>query len=175
MKRMIALVVLALVTLLAGCSNESLADYGLDGMTGKEILTQLATGDLVPDGYHVSVYDHELVVITENNEFTLPMPDDEFYLSVAPYETVTHGCTFHSATGCRGELKEEVFHVRFELNDGTVVLDQEMTSLGNGFIDLWLPRDVEGTLTITQDDLMASKLISTASGNPTCETTMQLS
>jgi len=41
-------------------------------------------------------------------------------------------------------------------------------------IDLWLPRNIEGTLTITQGELTASKLISTASGEPTCETTMKL-
>jgi len=174
LKHFIAMLSLLLVFVLAGCSSESLADLGLEDMTGKDILTQLATGELVPDGYHVSVYDHELVVITEHNEFSVPMPEDEFYLSVAPYTTLTHGCTFHSATGCRGELEQETFQVRFELEDGTVVIDQEMTSLANGFIDLWLPRDVEGTLTITQGDLSSSKVISTAPGSPTCETTMQL-
>jgi hypothetical protein len=49
-----------------------------------------------------------------------------------------------------------------------------MMSMSNGFIDLWLPRDIEGTLTITQGELSATKLISTESGEPTCETTMQL-
>ena len=54
------------------------------------------------------------------------------------------------------------------------MISENMDTLSNGFIDLWLPRDVEGTLTITQGDLTVSKLISTASGEPTCETTMQL-
>jgi len=37
-----------------------------------------------------------------------------------------------------------------------------------------LPRNIEGTLTITQNGLTTSKLISTEAGQPTCETTMQL-
>lgn len=176
MKKLLQLSVLLIIGFaLVGCSSgETLEDFDLDGMTGKEILTGIADGTIEPDGYAVSVYDHELLVLTEKDSISVAMPEDEFYLSVAPYKTVTHECTYHSATGCRGELKNETVFVEYILTDGTIVLSEEMTIMSNGFIDLWLPRDIEGTLTITQGELSASKVISTTTGDPTCETTMKL-
>ena len=71
-------------------------------------------------------------------------------------------------------MKQEEFFVEFIDLDDNVVISENMMSMSNGFIDLWLPRDIEGTLTITQGELSTSKVISTESGEPTCETTMQL-
>ena len=113
------------------------------------------------------------ITSTEETHF-VDMPEDEFYLSVAPYINETHVCGYHSATGCRGELKQEEFFLEFVDSNGTVIISEKMTSMSNGFIDLWLPRNIEGTLTITQNGLTTSKLISTEAGEPTCETTMQL-
>ncbi len=176
MKKVMLIVTLLFVVFnLNACSNQnSLTEVGLDGMSGKEILTGIADGSVTVDGFGVSVYDDELVVILENDRISVDMPEDEFYVSVAPYLNTTHECQFHSATGCRGEMKSESFFVEFIDNDGNVIISDNMTSLSNGFIDLWLPRNIEGTLTITQGDLSTSKIISTASGQPTCETTMQL-
>lgn len=178
MKKILTLCAAALLLVtLSACTNKTndLASLGLSNKTAKEILTELGDGTLVPDGYAVSVYDHEILIFTEDDQtISLPMPDDEFYLSVAPYKTLTHECTFHSATGCRGELKSETFFVEFVDTDGNVILSQSMDTLSNGFIDMWLPRNIEGTLTITQGDFVATKLISTEAGQPTCETTMRL-
>lgn len=176
MKKIVLFVTIVLTTLvLSGCTNEDgLKSVGLDGFTGKEILTGIANGTIEVEGFGVSVYDDELVVILENERISVEMPEDEFYVSVAPYITTTHECLYHSATGCRGELKGEEFFVEFIDLDGNVILSETMMSLSNGFIDLWLPRDLEGTLTISHNGLTTSKVISTASGEPTCETTMQL-
>ena len=38
-------------------------------------------------------------------EAELPLPDDQFYLSAAPFVKTTHECAFHSLTACRGELR----------------------------------------------------------------------
>ncbi len=103
------------------------------------------------------------------------MPEDEFYISVAPYVTQTHTCYTHSATGCSGELAGKTFHVLFIDDNGNTLIDGNYDSLQNGFIDFWLPRDIEGTLTITYGELSTTKEISTYTGEPTCETTMQLS
>jgi hypothetical protein len=172
----ILIVALALTLTLSGCSkNEKLESVGLDGLTGKEILTGVADGSIEVDGFNLSVYDDELIVFIGEDKISVEMPEDEFYLSVAPYIDSTHECAFHSATGCRGELKSEEFFVEFTDLDGNVILSENMSSLSNGFIDLWLPRDIEGTLTITQGERSASKVISTAPGEPTCETTMYIS
>ena len=176
MKKIIMFITILVITLtLSACSSSNeLESIGLDGMNGKEILTGLANGTVVVDGYSISVYDDELVVILEDSRVSVDMPKDEFYLSVAPFINTTHECLYHSATGCRAELKQEEFLVEFVDLDGNIIVSENMMSLSNGFIDLWLPRDVEGNLTITQGELSTSKLISTESGEPTCETTMQL-
>jgi hypothetical protein len=177
MKKILILVaVFTLAITLSGCAkgSESLKSVGLDGLNGKEILTGVADGSIVVDGYGLSVYDDELLVIIDDERISVDMPDDEFYVSVAPYTDVTHECLYHSATGCRGELKSESFFVEFIDTDGNVILSENMNSMSNGFIDLWLPRDIVGTLTITQGDLSTSKVIKTVAGEPTCETTMQL-
>ena len=176
MKKIFAFItVLVVILTLSACSSKSgLESIGLDGMTGKDILLGLADGSVVVDGYAISVYDDELVVILEDSRVSVDMPKDEFYLSVAPFINNTHECLYHSATGCRAELKQEEFFVEFIDSNGETIVSENMMSMSNGFIDLWLPRDVEGTLTITQGELSTSKLISTESGEPTCETTMQL-
>lgn len=176
MKKVILFISVLVVTFtLSACSsNNDLESVGLDGMSGKDILTGVADGSIVVEGFGLSVYDDELVVILDDTRLSVDMPEDEFYLSVAPYIDTTHECAFHSATGCRGEMKQEEFFVEFIDLDDNVVISENMMSMSNGFIDLWLPRDIEGTLTITQGELSTSKVISTESGEPTCETTMQL-
>jgi hypothetical protein len=176
MKRILSLVLLLVITLgLIACEKkDDLESVGLNGLSAKEILTGLGDNTIDVDGYGVSVYPDELVVILEDERISLEMPKDEFYLSVAPYINQTHECLYHSATGCRGELKNETFYITFTTNDGEVLIDQQIDSLSNGFIDLWLPRNIEGTLTITHDGKTASKIITTDSEAPTCETTMKL-
>lgn len=161
---------------LTACKSEEtkLENIGLGGLSAKEILTGVGDGSIIVDGFALSVYDDELIVIVDKTNVVLDMPADEFYLSVAPWKTITHECLYHSATGCRGELKQESFFVEFIDKDGNVIISENMATMTNGFIDLWLPRNIEGTLTITQGELSASKVITTESGDPTCETTMQL-
>jgi hypothetical protein len=173
----VALVIVALLLsiMLSACASKDLADVGLEGLTAKEIITGIADGSISVDGFGATVYDDELIVVTDNKSTSVVMPEDEFYLSVAPYIEFTHDCLYHSVTGCRGELKNEEFYVEFIDKDGNIIISEYMMSMSNGFIDLWLPRNIEGTLTITKEGLFTSKEISTYSGDPTCETTMQLS
>ncbi|PAT01320.1 hypothetical protein CI105_07010 [Candidatus Izimaplasma bacterium ZiA1] len=178
MKKFIVLFALVLSVLtLAACTNEEneLEAVGLNGLTGKEILNGVADGSIDIEGFGLSVYDDELIVIIDGDRIPVAMPKDEFYLSVAPYINMTHECLYHSATGCRGELKSETVFVEFVKDDGTVLISKEMSTMSNGFIDFWLPRDIEGTMTITQGELSVSKVISTVKGEATCETTMRLS
>ena len=162
------------LTLSACSSDDELASVGLDGLSGKEILTGIGDGSIIIDGFGLSVYEHELLVITEDSRISVAMPKDEFYLSVGPYIDSTHLCVNHSATGCRGELIQLSFFVEFIDTEGNVIISENMISMDNGFIDLWLPRNIEGTLTITHEGLSASKVITTVAFEPTCETTMQL-
>src|SRR5699024_5079135 len=122
-----------------------------------------------------SITSDELIVTdTDNKETTYNLPEDEFFVSIAPFVETTHPCTNHSLTGCQGELVEKEFDVYIEDEEGNVVVDETMTSLKNGFIDFWLPRDKTYNVKIQYDGKTAESEISTFEGDNTCITTMQL-
>ncbi|NQX49788.1 CueP family metal-binding protein [Paenibacillus tritici] len=108
------------------------------------------------------------------NEATYDLPEKEFFLSVAPYVQKTHPCATHSLTGCQGELTDQEFDVYIEDAEGKEVMNKSVKSQSNGFIDLWLPRDQNYRMTISQDGRKAQSEISTFESDDTCLTTMQL-
>lgn len=122
-----------------------------------------------------SITSHELIV-NESEEITrsYPLPSDEFFVSIAPFIESTHECAIHSLTGCQGELVEKEFDVYIEDENGQIVIDEKMTSLENGFIDLWLPRDQNFQVKITYDGKTVASTLSTFEGDNTCITTMHL-
>ncbi len=77
-------------------------------------------------------------------------------------------------TGCQGEIVNEEFDVYIEDMEGNVILDETLTSLSNGFINLWLPREKAYRVTIAYDGKMVESELSTFEGDNTCITTMQL-
>lgn len=104
-----------------------------------------------------------------------PLPDDLFYLSVAPYVSQTHDCFFHSPTTCLGELRSGEFDVTVVTDTGEILVDEPRTAADNGFIGLWLPSGLTATLTITGVQGTASATIGTGPEDPTCITTLRLS
>ncbi len=66
------------------------------------------------------------------------------------------------------------FDVFIQDEDGNVVVDETMTSLENGFIDFWLPRDKKFQVKIEYNGKVAKSEISTFDGDNTCITSMQL-
>ena len=122
-----------------------------------------------------SITSHELIVTdSEENQVTYELPEDEFFVSIAPFINQTHPCDNHSLTGCQGEMVNEEFDVYIEDSKGNVVIDQTMTTYEKGFIDLWVPREETYQVTITQDDKIAQSEFSTFKNDKTCITTMQL-
>ncbi len=59
--------------------------------------------------------------------------------------------------------------------EGEVIVDEYITSLKNGFFEMWLPRDIEATMIIEYNGLSNISEISTYSGDATCVTTTKLS
>ncbi|MDV8001417.1 CueP family metal-binding protein [Rhodococcus sp. IEGM 1408] len=162
-----------------------LEQHQLTGLDARQVIDRLDATPVVerPDDLLASVQPDQLV-LTDPTEAgagagagaeTLPMPDDEFYLSVAPYRAFTHDCFFHSLTTCLGELGREPVQVTVTDDaTGRTVLDERRTTFDNGFVGLWLPRDLTGTLTIEHDGRAASSPISTGGDDLTCLTTMEL-
>ena len=154
-----------------------LAEYGLEGMGTVEIIDHLDRlgGAERPQDLMASVRPDELVVAAGSDEFGLEIPDDRFYLSVAPYVDQTHECFNHSLTTCTGELASTDVHVQIvdETND-KVLVDETRTTFDNGFTGFWLPRNIEGTLRVTYDGRTAETDFTTDQDAPTCLTTVQL-
>lgn len=161
--------VIGLVMMLAACQGESDEETTQDI---KEKVHQYSVDSF--DDETASITSHELIVTENGNEAAYELPEDEFFVSIAPFINETHPCAIHSLTGCQGELSEEEFNVHIEDEDGNMVVDEMMNALENGFMDLWLPRDQNYHVTIEHDEGVAETDISTYEGDDTCITTMQL-
>lgn len=191
----IASAVLATALVLTGCSTAStgpaspssatqpvdaqlLAEHDLAGLDAPQIVERLDTMPVAdrPTDLIASVQPDALVLTDgEQRETRLPMPDDEFYISVAPYREQTHACHFHSLTTCLGELFDTEVRVTLTGDDGQVLLDEPRRTYDNGFIGIWVPRGIEATLTIAHEGQTGTATISTVNGDdPTCITTLQL-
>ncbi|WP_174524025.1 CueP family metal-binding protein [Piscicoccus intestinalis] len=165
-----------------------LAEHGLAGLDTRQVIEKLDTTSVAqrPTDLIASVRPDELLLSrpqaqgaagSDGQAEPVSMPisgDNGFYLSVAPYESSTHECHFHSLTTCLGELRNAPVHVKVTGADGQVLVDEDTTIYDNGFVAVWLPRDISATLTITRDGKTATQPISTGPQDATCITTAQL-
>lgn len=170
-KSLLAVLGLIVFLTLAACSND--ISNKVETQDIKEMVQEYSVGDFDED-VSASITSDELIVTDNNKETTYDLPEDEFFVSIAPFVEVTHPCTNHSLTGCQGELVEKEFDVYIEDEDGNVLVDETKTSLENGFMDFWLPRDKTYNVKIQYDGKTAVSEISTFAGDNTCITTMQL-
>jgi hypothetical protein len=158
--------------LAAGCGGNR--PESADGETIRQLVSDLSSGKA--EAAAASISSTELVVTGADGKRTVyELPGDAFFVSIAPYIETTHPCAIHSLTGCRGELPNTEFDLLIEDASGGKVLEQSVVSQGNGFIDLWLPRNQTFRVTIIREGLTAVALISTFEKDPTCITTMKLS
>ncbi|KXH78776.1 CueP family metal-binding protein [Sporosarcina sp. HYO08] len=175
-KGLFAVLGLSLLLLLAACnnsaSNEQDAQDEQDTQDIKEMVHEYSTGSF--DDVTASITSHELIVTDNGKETSIQLPEEEFFISIAPFVETTHPCAIHSLTGCQGELVGQEFNVFIQDEEGNVVVDEIMTTPANGFIDLWLPRDQTFQVKIEHDGKTTESEISTYEGDDTCVTTMQL-
>jgi predicted small secreted protein len=169
-KALIMGIVLLFSLVLVACGEDTTEKESKDI---KEIVHDYSVGSF--EDVTASITSHELIVTDSNEEkTTYDLPEDEFFVSIAPFIETTHKCAIHSLTGCQGELVEKEFDVYIADEEGNVVVDETITSFENGFIDIWLPRDKTYQVTIEHDGKVAESEISTFEGDNTCITTMQL-
>jgi hypothetical protein len=154
---------------LIGCSNE---ETSLSDEEVKTMIHEYSTDQL--EATSASVNANQLIVEKDNETMAYDLPEEEFFLSIAPFQNATHPCTYHSLTGCQSELTDTTFDVYIEDADGNIIVNKEMTSFNNGFIDIWLPRNEKFYVTISYQDKEAKAELSTFDDDPTCITTMQL-
>lgn len=165
--------ILLVIFSLVACQNDGSSTNEFNDEEIKELVNDYSISDQSDE---VATITGTALTITQSDgqEEVYQLPEDEFFVSIAPFLENTHPCTYHSLTGCQGEMIEQELNVYIENQSGQVVIDQKMTTLANGFIDLWLERDQTYQITITYQGKEAVSQISTFDNDPTCITTMQL-
>lgn len=148
---------------------------GLAGKTGREVVEALDQVDAErPLAIGASVRYDQVIISDGVTEEVLPIEGEEFYLSLAPYESATHDCYFHNLGTCRGELAGADVHVKITTDDGQMLVDEDVTTYANGFVGFWVPRDVTGTVVVTKDGKTAQSPFSSDAEGATCVTTLPL-
>lgn len=157
-------------------SDPLLESLGVDGLSGRQIVDHLerVAGAERRSEIIASVRTDELVVSDGTRDVVVPLPEDVFYVSVAPYVSATHDCFYHSLTTCQGELSNEPVDVTITSSTGEVLHDGQVTTFDNGFVGFWLPRGAEGTIELDHEGRTGTHTFSTDADAPTCVTTAQL-
>ncbi|WP_068676957.1 CueP family metal-binding protein [Oceanobacillus sp. Castelsardo] len=171
MKKLFSIACIVFVFTLVGCNDS--AQEEMNAQEIKELVHEYSIGDF--EDVSASITSDELIVMdSDEKETSYSLPKDEFFVSIAPFVKTTHPCAVHSLTGCQGELVNKEFNVSIEDKDGKVIVDETLTTLDNGFIDIWLPRDNTFHVKIEHEGKVSESEISTFEGDNTCITTMQL-
>ena len=124
-----------------------------------------------PQDIGARITGEALLLYQGEDEVSVPLPEDLFFVSIAPYINDVHPCQVHNLITCRGELYGETMLITLTLNDGSVLYSEERTTQANGFIGLWLPAGIEGTLSVEMPNRSVSYPISTYANSDTCITT----
>lgn len=147
----------------------------LSNLTVKQMVEKLDRIDTEKDDFSASITSRKLILADSFSSYDFDLPEDEFYLSIAPYETTTHPCSIHSLVSCSGEKVNESFLVSVvDDTTSTTLLEGTYMTGAKGFFGLWLPRDKNATVSVQYGELSASGSISTFDGDPTCLTTLHL-
>ena len=152
-----------------------LEKYGLNGLSVEEIVYSLDSTKSDPGELTSSITSEYLVLRDNSEEIKLDLPKVKFYLSFAPYITQTHPCGTHSLSSCQGELVNQTVNVIITDGKGNVIINSDMTTMENGFVGVWLPRNMNATVEVRYQGMTAQEIITTFSGSNTCLTTLQLS
>lgn len=151
-----------------------LTQHGLADKTVEEMVNTIDTSPLAqPLPYRSAVTPNELIIENNGKQYIYPL-QEKFYLSFAPFINKTHPCLIHSLSGCQAELANTTFNVKINDSEGKSIIDQDMTSGSNGFVGVWLPRNINGTLEVTYNGKKAQTVIATHRNSQTCLTTLQL-
>ena len=169
-KKSAILVFVVFIFVLASCNESntvSISKY--KNLLVKEVVNELDRTN--PKGISASINGLKLVMSDENDYAEFDLPEDEFYLSFAPYINSTHPCANHNLATCRGELTSKKISYEVVDDDGNIILSDTVTTFKNGFYGIWLPRYIDATITVTYNNKVATASISTFDDSDTCLTT----
>ena len=186
-----AIAAAALALALTGCSatdpeptadgtvsqDAFLTTHGLADMDAVEIIDHLDRQKVTerPTDLIASVRPDELLLSSGDQQVVVDLPDNQTYVSIAPYLNSTHDCFYHSLTTCVGELSNEDIQVTItDEATGEVLVDEATTTFDNGFIGFWLPDDVTGLIEVSYQGRTGTTEFSTTDDGATCVTDLRL-
>lgn len=170
MRLKIFYITLVSLFLLAACNTSDNASPA-EQTDVKEMVNEYSAGNFGDE--QASITSTELIIQENDEEKRYELPENEFFVSIAPFINQTHPCGDHSLTGCQGELANEDFEITITDADGNVVFDETRNAGNNGFVDLWLPRDQTYQVLVKHDGKTVESEVSTFEEDGTCVTTMQ--
>ena len=173
MKKIVTIIMIACgLFILSGCNQSNQTELSTKEL--KQLVQDFTDRTLTAKS--ASITSTELIIEDENDKEVIhKLPEDEFFVSIAPFMTSTHPCGNHSLTGCQGEMVNSEFDVQITDQKGNVVLDDQVKTGVNGFFDLWLPSDEQYTIIVNHDGKTVQSELSTFKQDGTCVTTLQLS
>lgn len=172
-KFMIVTVLISFLLVACNGENSNEESISLEPEEIKELVNDYSVRNKTAES--ASITSTQLIITdSDAKESVYELPEEEFFVSIAPFINETHPCTDHSLTGCQGELVNKDFDIYIEDTEGNIIIDDMMTSGENGFIDLWLPRDQSYHVKISYEGKRVESEISTFENDGTCITTMQL-
>src|SRR5690625_4277041 len=129
MRKKFIAIILLLSILLVACNGKS-ASEELDSKDVKELVQNYSVGKITDQS--ASITSTQLIVTdSSDKESVYDLPEEEFFVSIAPFINETHPCEIHSLTGCQGELVNQDFALYIEDMDGNVVINETMNSESN--------------------------------------------
>jgi len=149
----------------------------LNGLAPEALLSLANEWGMKSDDNKVTIWTSSRAFnfqFADGSRTVIAMPDNRMAVSIAPYIMKTHPCSGHYPSTCRGELANTPVHVKAVTADGRTLLDEDTTTLPNGFIDLWLPRDLQVDVSLKARGLQATVRVGTFDKDITCITTPKL-
>src|SRR5699024_1926907 len=129
MKLKITLLTILVAVALVACdgNNSNKESSPEETQKIKELVHDYSVGNI--EGSSASITSQQLIVTnSDESKSAYTLPDEEFFVSIAPYINETHPCTNHSLTGCQGEMVNEEFDVYIEDIKGNVILEETLKS-----------------------------------------------
>src|SRR5699024_12456313 len=107
--------------------------HDLAGMDAVEMIDHLDRVPMEerPTDLLAAVMPDQLVLASATEEVALELPEDAFYLSIAPFVNQTHECHYHSLTTCVGELSNQEVKLTVSDASGEVLVKEQSTTFDN--------------------------------------------
>lgn len=152
-------------------ANKVLKQLDLENTEIKEVVNNLDQRIDEPTNVGARITGDKLFLYDNEKEYSLDLPTDSFFVSIAPYINEVHPCTIHNLVSCRGEIFNQTMRIRIVDENNQIIIDEDRTTQANGFIGIWLPKGISATLKVDYDGLTVEYPISTYSESDTCITT----